>query len=210
MPNCRQATGPPPWRIYRDLNAQSPRNRAVALAYAKALTDGGDQTAGQPGRDLLRPLLDNASDPEIYSAYARASDKAGDSVARRRGICRCQLLSPGGRSTPWSSSSACSSATTWTTTPASRIQARIAELTPLVLELQQAQDQDRRQPRTRAAERRRLAGRLCLAHAGRMQHSASRDGSSQLSCHRRVTLIRCNITVTTTGRPRRAQTHPDR
>ncbi len=59
---------------------QSPRNRAVALAYADALTTGGDKVLAGTAANLLRPLLDNFSEPEIYSSYARASDKAGDSI----------------------------------------------------------------------------------------------------------------------------------
>jgi predicted Zn-dependent protease len=66
--------------LYAALNTQSPRNRAVALAYAKALAQGSDKEQARTAANLLRPLLDNASEPEIYSTYARASDKAGDSV----------------------------------------------------------------------------------------------------------------------------------
>jgi predicted Zn-dependent protease len=119
--------------MYSDLSAQSPRNRAVALAYADALTVGSKQQASQAA-DLLRPLLDNADQPEIYSAYARASEKAGDTVRAGEAFADASYYS--GR--PFDSMEQLKRLLKRDDLDyyaRVRIQARITELTPLVLEL---------------------------------------------------------------------------
>ncbi len=121
--------------IYSALNAQSPRNRAVALAYAKALTMSGDKHQASLAADLLRPLLDNASEPEIYSAYARASSAAGDSVRAGEAFADASYYS--GR--PFDAMEQLKRLLKRDDLDyyaRVRIQARITELTPLVLELQ--------------------------------------------------------------------------
>jgi predicted Zn-dependent protease len=120
--------------VYAGLNTQSPRNRAVALAYAKALTAGGDQQQARLAADLLRPLLDNASEPQIYDAYARASDKAGDGVRAGEAFADASYYS--GR--PYDAMEQLKRLLKRDDLDyyaRVRIQARIAELTPLVLEL---------------------------------------------------------------------------
>ncbi|MGH8160202.1 MAG: beta-barrel assembly-enhancing protease [Rhodanobacter sp.] len=120
--------------IYSDLNAQSPRNRAVALAYAEALTQGGDTAQASQAANLLRPLLDNASEPEIYRAYARASDKAGDKIRAGEAFADASYYS--GR--PFDAMEQLKRLLKRDDLDyyaRVRIQARIAELTPLVLEL---------------------------------------------------------------------------
>jgi predicted Zn-dependent protease len=121
--------------IYSELNTQSPRNRAVALAYANALTAGGDKRQATSAADLLRPLLDNAVEPEIYSAYARASSKAGDDVRAAEAFADASYYS--GR--PFDAMEQLKRMLKRTDLDyyaRVRIQARIAELTPLVLELE--------------------------------------------------------------------------
>ncbi len=120
--------------IYSELNRQSPRNRSVALAYAKALTDDGDKDQAKLAENLLRPLLDNASEPAIYSAYARASDKAGNSM--RAGEAFADASYYAGR--PFDAMEQLKRLLKRDDLDyyaRARIQARIAELTPLVLEL---------------------------------------------------------------------------
>lgn len=121
--------------LYQELNAQSPNNRAVALAYAKALTVAGDKKQAHLAADLLRPLLDNASEPEIYSAYARASEQAGDSVRAGEAFADASYYS--GR--PFDALEQLKRLLQRNDLDyyaRVRIQARITELTPLVLELQ--------------------------------------------------------------------------
>ena len=120
--------------IYQDLNEQSPRNRAVALAYAKALTAGGDKAQAGLAASLLRPLLDDASEPEIYSAYARASDAAGDNVRAGEAFADASYYS--GR--PFDAMEQLQRLLKRNDLDyyaRARIQGRITELTPLLLEL---------------------------------------------------------------------------
>lgn len=120
--------------IYAELNTGSPRNRAVALAYADALTAGGDKDQARLAANMLRPLLDNASEPEIYSTYARASDKAGDSVRAGEAFADASYYS--GR--PYDAMEQLKRLLKREDLDyyaRVRIQARIAELTPLVMEL---------------------------------------------------------------------------
>jgi predicted Zn-dependent protease len=120
--------------VYKQLNAQSPRNRAVALAYAKALTETNEKTQAVVAAELLRPLLNNASEPDIYSAYARASEKAGDSVRAGEAFADASYYS--GR--PYDAMEQLKRLLNRDDVDyyaRARIQARIAELTPLVLEL---------------------------------------------------------------------------
>ncbi|MBN8713768.1 MAG: M48 family metallopeptidase [Xanthomonadales bacterium] len=120
--------------IYNKLNARSPRNRAVALAYATALTTGGDKTQGALAASLLRPLLDDATEPELYNAYARASEKAGDSIRAGEAFADASYYS--GR--PYDAMEQLKRMLKRDDLDyyaRARIQARIAELTPLLLEL---------------------------------------------------------------------------
>lgn len=119
---------------YAALNQQSPRNRAVALAYATALVEHGDKTQAATAADLLRPLLADSDQPELYSTYARASEKAGDSERAGEAFADASYYS--GR--PFD---ALEQLQRLLKRPdlsyyaRARIQGRIAELTPLVMEL---------------------------------------------------------------------------
>ncbi|UGB46776.1 M48 family metalloprotease [Frateuria edaphi] len=130
---------------YARLNARSPRNRAVALAYAKALTAGGDTAEATLAASLLRPLLDNADEPDVYRSYARASDKAGDSVRAGEAYSDASYLS--GR--PFDAMEQLKRLLKRDDLDyyaRARIQARIADLTPLVLELRKRKVQTEDNP----------------------------------------------------------------
>jgi len=151
--------------LYQELNQQSPRNRAVALAYATALTDGGDKQQAATAADLLRPLLENSDQPEIYSAYARASEKAGD--GERAGEAFADASYYSGR--PFDAMEQLKrllKRDDLSYYARARIQARIAELTPLVLELRKRKIVTPDNPATRDGSQQlqdeRCAGHLCL------------------------------------------------
>ena len=154
----------PALEIYKALNAQSPRNRAVALAYAQALTAGGNKSQASLASSLLRPLLDDASEPEIYSTYARANDKAGDSV--RAGEAYADASYYSGR--PFDAMEQLKRLLKRSDLDyyaRARIEARITELTPLVLELrkrkvQTADNPDGRQQQLQPGGN--CDGRLCF------------------------------------------------
>src|SRR3546814_2013155 len=48
--------------IFEDLVARMPRNRAVALTYARVLAERNNRAAGKRAQDVLRPLLARRSE----------------------------------------------------------------------------------------------------------------------------------------------------
>ncbi|GAB3302756.1 M48 family metalloprotease [Luteimonas notoginsengisoli] len=67
--------------IFEDLLARMPRNRAVALTYAGVLAERNNAAAGKRAQDVLRPQLASASDDPLFqSTFARVNEIAGDSI----------------------------------------------------------------------------------------------------------------------------------
>ncbi|TAL74834.1 MAG: M48 family peptidase [Rhodanobacter sp.] len=137
--------------LYHELSLRSPRNKAVALAYANALTEHGDKTQATTAADLIRPLLDASDQPELYEAYARASEKAGDS--ERAGEAFADASYYAGR--PFDAMEQLQrllKRDDLSYYARARIQARIAELTPLVLELRKRKIATPDNPSTRTGQ----------------------------------------------------------
>ena len=153
-------------KLYADLNQQSPRNRAIALGYAKALIDGGNQDDGRQAATMLMPMLDNNDEPELYRTYARASDKAGDTVRAGEAYADASYLS--GR--PFD---AMEQLKRLLKRPdldyyaRARIQARINDLTPLVMELRKRRVQTDDNPDGRSQQPLQSGsacqGRICFS-----------------------------------------------
>lgn len=125
---------------------QAPSNRAVALTYAGLLSERNDVESGKRAQALLRPLLgSSASDALFQRTYARASEVAGDPVRAGEAYAEAALL--GGRP-----EQALVQLNTLMKRPEldyyarARIEARIARITPIVLELrrQGIRDEDLR------------------------------------------------------------------
>ena len=117
------------------LLARMPRSPEVALTYATVLNERGTRAAGQRAQDILRPLLPVAADDPVFQqAFARASEMAGDPV--RAGEAYAEAAYLNGRA---------EQALVQLDTlrkrddvdyyARSRIDARIAAITPVVLEL---------------------------------------------------------------------------
>lgn len=120
--------------IYKALHANSPRNVAVLLGYAKALAVQGSQASAQQAAGLLRPMLDNSDDPDIFRTYAQASERAGDGVRAAEAYANAAYLS--GR--PFDAMEQLRRLLKRDDLDfyqRSRIQSQIADLTPLLLEL---------------------------------------------------------------------------
>ncbi|QAU22845.1 M48 family peptidase [Dyella sp. M7H15-1] len=120
--------------IYAALNAQSPRNKAIGVAYANALTVGGTKAQASQAADMLRPMLEDTDEPDLFTAYARASEKAGDSVRAGEAYAQASYLS--GR--PFDAMEQLKTLLKRSDLDyyaRARIQAHITELTPLVMEL---------------------------------------------------------------------------
>ncbi|WP_243041439.1 M48 family metalloprotease [Dyella sedimenti] len=155
--------------IYSTLNQQSPRNRAIAMGYAKALTEGGSQDDARQAAIMLMPMLDNNDEPELYRTYARAADKAGDNIRAGEAYADASYLS--GR--PFD---AMEQLKRMLQRPdldyyaRARIQARINDLTPLVMELRKRRIQTDDNPDGRSQQPLQngigCQGRLCFGADG--------------------------------------------
>ena len=137
------------------------------MGYAKALTDGGSEDDARQAATMLMPMLDNNDEPELYRTYARAADKAGDSVRSGEAYADAAYLS--GR--PFD---AMEQLKRLLQRPdldyyaRARIQARINDLTPLVMELRKRRIQTDDNPDGRSQQLQNGAncqGRLCFSAA---------------------------------------------
>jgi predicted Zn-dependent protease len=120
--------------IYKILHDNSPRNGAVTLGYARALTDTGRTDEARIAATLLKPMLDDSEDPEIFRTFARASERSGDSVRAAEAYADSAYLA--GR--PFDAMEQLRRLLKRDDLDyyqRSRIQARISDLTPLLLEL---------------------------------------------------------------------------
>lgn len=120
---------------FEALAARWPHNRAVALTYARVLSERNTVEAGQRAQAVLRPLLARAGDDAVFQRiYARASEIAGEPIRAGEAYAEAALLS--GRP-----ERALVQLNTLKKRPEidyysrARIEARIAQITPMVLEL---------------------------------------------------------------------------
>jgi predicted Zn-dependent protease len=67
-------------RRYASLNATWPNDPAIVLDYSQALLDSGAKPDAKTAQDLLKPLLNDDSEPSLYAAYGHACHVAGDEV----------------------------------------------------------------------------------------------------------------------------------
>ncbi len=112
-----------------------PRNRAVVLTYASALLERDDVESGKRAQAVLRPLAgQSGNDPEFQRSFARASEIAGEPIRAGEAYAEAAFLS--GRA-----EQALVQLNVLKKRPEvdyyarARIEARIARITPTVLEL---------------------------------------------------------------------------
>ncbi len=65
---------------FASLNAVWPNDPAIVLEYSRTLLDGGGKANARTAQALLKPLLNDDSEPSLYEAYGRACLAAGDPV----------------------------------------------------------------------------------------------------------------------------------
>ena len=65
---------------YASLNAMWPNDPAIVLDYSRALLDDGSRPSAKTAQALLKPLLNDDSEPSLYAAYGHACHVAGDDV----------------------------------------------------------------------------------------------------------------------------------
>ena len=70
----------PALQRYAALNAAWPGDPAVVLAYSQALLDSGAKADAVTAQKLLKPLLNDDSEPSLYATYGHACHVAGDEV----------------------------------------------------------------------------------------------------------------------------------
>lgn len=120
---------------YEDLLRNQPRNRAVILSYARSLTERGSPQAGRKAQEVLRPLLaDGAGDAAFQQIFARAAELAGDLVRAGEAYAEAAFLA-GRPEDALNQLEALKQREDVTYYQRARIDARIAAITPTVLEL---------------------------------------------------------------------------
>ena len=120
---------------YEQLLRDMPRNRAVALSYATSLAEDGSVASARKAQELLRPLLpDSGNDPTFQRTFARASEVAGDAVRAGEAHAEAAYLS-GRAEDALNQLGALKKRDDLDYYARSRIDARIAAITPTVLEL---------------------------------------------------------------------------
>ncbi|MFC0087030.1 M48 family metalloprotease [Dyella flava] len=154
--------------LYATLNTQSPRNKAIGVAYAHALTVGGTTAQAAQAAQMLRPMLENTDEPDLFTEYAHASEKAGDSVRAGEAYAQASYLS--GR--PFDAMEQLKTLLKRKDLDyyaRARIQAHIAEITPLVMELHKRRvstddnPDGNNQPQQQLGTNGACSGRLCFS-----------------------------------------------
>ncbi len=120
---------------FEALHARMPRSRAVALTYAATLNERNTREAGQRAQALLRPLLNSAGDdPSFQLTFARASEIAGDPVRAGEAYAEAEFLN-GRPERALVQLGLLKKRDDLDYYARARIDARIAAITPVVLEL---------------------------------------------------------------------------
>lgn len=120
---------------YEALLRDYPENRAVSLSYAQMLNASGTRADGQRAQAVTRPLLGQSGyDPLFHKTFGRASELAGD--VPRAGEAYAEVAYLNGRAEDaLSQLSELLKRTDVDYVQRARIEARIAEITPEVLEM---------------------------------------------------------------------------
>jgi predicted Zn-dependent protease len=117
------------------IQASLPNSRAVALNYARVLGEIGTPEAGRRAQEVLRPLLPHAAEDYAFQQiFARASELAGDLVRAGEAHAEAAFLS-GRAEDALNQLEALKRREDLDYIQRARIDARIAALTPIVLEM---------------------------------------------------------------------------
>jgi len=122
-------------RRFEALLARMPRNAPAALTYAKVLGERGGVAAGKRAQAALRPLAVSAGDDPVFQeTYARASEIAGDAVRAGEAYAEAEYLN-GRPERALVQLENLKKRSDLDYYAQARIDARIAAITPTVLEL---------------------------------------------------------------------------
>lgn len=133
---------------FEALLARMPRNRAVALTYAGVLAERNNAAAGKRAQQVLRPLLDSAGDDPLFqTTLGRVNEIAGDPVRAGEAFAEAAYLN-GRAEQALVQLNTLKKRDDLDYYARARIDARIAAITPIVLELRRQgirdEDLDRR------------------------------------------------------------------
>lgn len=122
-------------RRFESLVQRHPDNRAVRLAYADALGERATADAGRRAQEVLRPLLaGSAEDPLFQRSFARASQLAGDEIRAGEAYAEAAFLN--GRAVDaLNQLDRLKQREDLNYYQRARIEARMAAITPVVLEM---------------------------------------------------------------------------
>lgn len=120
---------------YEALLRERPQNRAIVLSYATSLAELGTPEAARTAQELLRPLLAaEPDDPTLQRSFARACEEAGDTVRAAEAYAEVAWLN-GRADDALGQLERLRKAPDLDFYQRSRIDARIAAITPDALEL---------------------------------------------------------------------------
>lgn len=120
---------------YQTLLQQQPQNRAIALSYAGVLAQQGTADAGRRAQAVLRPLLATGmDDAALQHAFARASEQSGDLIRAAEAYAEAAFLS-GRAEDALNQLQRLKERNDLDYVQRARVDARIAAITPTVLEL---------------------------------------------------------------------------
>ncbi|WP_434026217.1 M48 family metalloprotease [[Pseudomonas] boreopolis] len=120
---------------FDELLKRLPNNRAVALTYAGMLNEQATRESGQRARQVLEPLLrQSGEDPTFQQAYARACELAGDTARASEAYAEAAFLN-GRPEQALLQLQALKKRDDLDYVTRSRVDARIAAITPTVLEM---------------------------------------------------------------------------
>ena len=129
---------------YASLNAMWPNDPAIVLDYSRALLDDGSKPSAKTAQALLKPLLNDDSEPSLYAAYGHACHVGGDDVHAGIAYADATFLS-GHAADALDQLHRLLKRHDLDYYTRAQIDARIAQVTPIVLEIRRRhldQDQD--------------------------------------------------------------------
>jgi predicted Zn-dependent protease len=120
---------------YDELLARHPNDRTISLVYAQTLNSIGTLDAGRRAQSVLRPLIpSNADDPLFQKNFARASELAGDLARAGEAFAEAAYLN-GRAEDALNQLTALLKRDDISYVQRARIEARIAQITPEVLDM---------------------------------------------------------------------------
>lgn len=132
---------------FEELLKSMPHDRATAITYARVLAERDTPAAGKRAQAVLRPLLgQSGEDPEFQQVFARASEIAGDSVRAGEAWAEAAWLN-GRPEQALVQLNNLKKRSDLDYYARARIDARIAAITPMVLELRRQGIRDEDLPR---------------------------------------------------------------